>query len=57
MKYIILMLVLVGCASTPADRARDRVRDCMDDLIDKGTGAQEAYNVCHSLYLRNSMNQ
>jgi hypothetical protein len=52
MKYLMIVMLLVGCASNPMQNKRDRVLDCTKELIEMDSSTEGAYKVCKDLYTR-----
>lgn len=52
MKYLILMIILTGCAVNKIEQRREKVLDCTKELIEYDSGTTESYQVCKDLYSR-----
>jgi hypothetical protein len=52
MKYVIIVLLLSSCAGTKIQQKRDRVLDCVKQLIEEDSGTAASYAVCKDIYQR-----
>jgi hypothetical protein len=52
MKYLVLIIALTSCASSPSEYRRNKTLDCVKELIEENTPATEAYQVCESIYMK-----
>lgn len=50
MKYLITLMILTGCASTPLEQKREDTLACVKDLIANGATTEEAYAVCKDVF-------
>jgi hypothetical protein len=48
--YIMFLLLLSGCASTPLEQKRESVLNCVKDLIANGAGTADSFEICRQVY-------
>ena len=50
MKYLVLVVLLAGCAATPFEVKQNKVLDCVTDLRGQDAEMMEAFEVCRQVY-------
>ncbi len=49
MKYIFIMLLFTGCATTMREKRIKNTKECMKELLEYGSTTQDAYDVCNKM--------